>query len=108
MNEFISVHITTKDKVEAQFIGKALLEERLVACINVIENVYSSYWWEGQIEESNEAILIAKTKAAHLQLLIGKVKDLHSYANPCIVALPIIEGSSDYLAWLAKETKRSK
>jgi len=64
----------------------------------------SLYWWEGKIEEASEAVLIVKTRASHLPVLTTRVKELHSYDCPCIVALPITDGSSDYLTWLARET----
>ena len=99
------VYITTKDKDEAGRIGKELVKRRLAACVNIIDNMNSMYWWEGKIQDDQEVILIAKTKQSLVKKLIKKVKSIHSYSTPCIVSLPILDGNSDYLDWLKKETK---
>ena len=78
MSAFNFVYITTKDKDEAKKIGKALLEERLVACVNIIDNMNSLYWWEGAIQDDNETILIAKTKGSLVSEVIEKVKSLQT------------------------------
>jgi periplasmic divalent cation tolerance protein len=102
------IYITTKDKEEARKIGKELVESRLAACINIIENVNSMYWWEGKIQNEGEAVLIAKTKESLVPELIEKVKSMHSYDCPCVVSLPILDGNKDYLEWLQKETKKGR
>ena len=99
-----SVYITTESLDEALAIGKALVEERLAACANVLEGVHSIYWWQGAVQEDREALLILKTRAALVDRLIERVKALHSYDCPCVVALPIEAGNPDYLAWVEKET----
>ena len=99
-----SVYITTESLDEALAIGKALVEERLAACANVLEGVHSIYWWQGAVQEDREALLILKTRAALMDRLIERVKALHSYDCPCVVALPIEAGNPDYLAWVEKET----
>ncbi len=99
------IYITAKDKDEAKAIGRKLVEERLAACVNIIDNVDSIYWWEGKIEEGVEAVIIAKTKEPLVPELINKVKSLHSYECPCIVSLPIVEGNTPYFNWIMKETK---
>ena len=99
------VYMTTSDKTEALKIGRTLVEERLVACVNVIDNMTSVYWWEGKIEDSAEAVLIAKTKESLVEAVINRVKELHSYSCPCVVALPIQDGNADYLEWIEKETR---
>jgi len=99
------VYITTKDKDEARRIGKELVKTRLAACVNIIDNMNSMYWWEGKIQDDQEVILIAKTRQSLVKKLIKKVKSIHSYSTPCIVSLPILDGNSDYLDWLKKETK---
>ncbi|MBU1657349.1 MAG: divalent-cation tolerance protein CutA [Candidatus Omnitrophica bacterium] len=83
------VYITTKDKTEAEMIGKVLIESKLAACVNIIDGMKSIYRWEGKIEEGNEVILIAKTKDTLVPELTEKVKSVHSYSCPCVVALPI-------------------
>ena len=99
------VYMTASDKTEALKIGRTLVEERLVACANVIDNMTSVYWWEGTIEDSAEAVLIAKTKKSLVEAVINRVKELHSYSCPCVVALPIQDGNADYLGWIEKETR---
>mgnify|MGYP001485616838 CR=1 FL=1 len=99
------VYITCKNRDQALHIGRLLVESRLAACANVMESMHSLYWWQGEVVEDQEAVLIVKARAAHLDLLIKAVKSAHSYETPCIVALPILEGNPDYLAWLAAETE---
>ena len=99
------VYITASDKAEALKIGRTLVEERLAACANVIDNMTSIYWWEGKIEESAEVVLIAKTKQELVESLISRVKELHSYSCPCIVSWPINAGNPDYLRWIEEETR---
>lgn len=97
--------MTAKNKQEAQKIGKALVKERLAACVNIIDKMTSMYWWDGKICRSNETILIAKTKKSLVKKVIQKAKSLHSYDCPCIVSLPIKDGNPDFLKWIEKETK---
>ena len=104
-DEFYWVYMTAADKDEARAIGRGLLEARLAACVNIIDHMSSMYWWQGEIQEDGETILIAKTRKAHFPALMEKVKALHSYECPCIIALPIRDGFPDYLQWLAKETE---
>ena len=99
------VYMTAKDKDEARKIGQELVKARLAACVNIIDNMNSMYWWEGEVQDDHEAILIAKTKESLVPELIKKVKSIHSYSCPCIVSLPILEGNKDYLKWLQNETK---
>jgi periplasmic divalent cation tolerance protein len=103
--KFNLVYITTSDPAEAQKIGKAMVGEKLAACANIINGMDSVYRWEGKVEEGKEAILILKTKEKLVPELIEKVRSLHSYACPCIVSLPIVDGNKAYLDWLQKETR---
>ncbi|MFH5831439.1 divalent-cation tolerance protein CutA [Halalkalibaculum sp. DA3122] len=101
------VYITTKDRDEARTIGRALVEEKLAACVNIIDGMESIYRWEGNIEEAKEAILIAKTPYHNVKPLTKRVKQLHSYECPCVVSLTLTEqeGNDEYLRWLIKETQ---
>ena len=99
------VYMTARDKKEARKIGKALVEERLAACVNIIDKMNSIYWWKGKMEKAKEAVLIAKTKKALVPRLIKRVKSLHSYTCPCIVSLPILDGNKEYLRWIGDETR---
>lgn len=100
------VYVTCKDKAEALEIGKAMVEGRWAACANIVDGMESIYWWEGKLESGKESVLILKTQENLLDALTEKVKSLHSYSVPCVVALPIVGGNADYLAWSTKETAR--
>jgi periplasmic divalent cation tolerance protein len=97
-------YITARDHGEALLIGRALLESRSVACINIIEGMQSMYWWEGRLEEARECILIAKTVASKQEEIIRRVKELHSYSVPCVVFWPLSGGNQEYLSWIERET----
>jgi periplasmic divalent cation tolerance protein len=99
------VYITTPNREDALAIGQALIEDRLAACVNVLDGMRSIYRWEGKIEHGQEAILIAKTKEPLVGTLIERVKALHGYSCPCIVAWPIEKGNAPFLDWIEKETR---
>jgi periplasmic divalent cation tolerance protein len=101
----ILVYITAKDKNQARAIGSALVREKYAACANIIDRMNSLYFWEGSLCDDNEAVLIIKTRKSLLDSVIKRVKDLHTYSIPCIVALPIVGGNPDFLKWINKETK---
>jgi periplasmic divalent cation tolerance protein len=88
---------------DALAIGRALVEERLAAAVN-IQNVRSIYRWEGVIEEAAEVLLIAKTRTTLVPQLTARVIALHSYQCPAVVAVPICGGNPDYLAWMEEQT----
>jgi periplasmic divalent cation tolerance protein len=98
----VLVYITTNDKTQAKTIGRTLVEERLAACANIIDGMESIYWWEGKICEDNESVLIVKTRESILDKLTARVKSIHSYACPCVVALRITGGNEDYLRWIGE------
>lgn len=98
------VYMTTETADEARRIGRALVEARLAACANVIGNMTSIYWWDGAVQDGQECVLIAKTTENLVDALTEKVKELHSYDCPCVVALPIGGGNADFLNWIAGET----
>ncbi|MFM2377052.1 MAG: hypothetical protein RLZZ165_2149 [Bacteroidota bacterium] len=100
----VFIYVTCKDRQEAVALGKAAVGARLAACANVMDGMQSIYWWEGQLETSTEAILIMKTREDLVHPLTEKVKSMHSYTVPCVVALPIVAGNGDYLEWLFQET----
>ena len=99
------VYITTSGEEESKKIGRTIVEERLAGCVNIIPTIESLYWWKGEIEEDNESVLIAKTKVSNIRNIIKRVKEIHSYENPAILAIPIIEGSKEYLDYLDAEIK---
>ena len=91
------VFITASSQEEAQRIARTLVEERLAACVNILPGIRSVYRWKGQIHEDPEVLLTAKTAGQMLDPLIQRVKQLHSYEVPEIIALPILAGAEDYL-----------
>jgi len=99
------LYITAQNSEEAKILGTALLEDRLIACVNIVAGIQSMYWWNGSIASDTEVLCIAKTKTSLVPEVIAKVKTLHSYACPCVVALPIIDGNAEFLAWIAHETR---
>jgi len=100
----VIVFITVDSQETAQKIANKLLTERKAACVNIIPKVESHYWWHGKIENTDELLLIVKTRAALLGDLGKLVKQNHPYTVPEIIALPIIDGNPDYLEWIEKET----
>ena len=97
---YIVILVTAKDKKEATKIARGLLEAKLIACVNIIEGVQSLFWWQGQIDMSQEVYLILKTKKILFKKVLKQVKSLHNYQTPEIIALPIVAGSEDYLGWI--------
>lgn len=102
--ENIVVFITASSEDEASKIAKTLVEERLAGCVNIIRNIRSIYSWQGKIEDESEVLMIAKTKRDVFKALSKRVKELHSYTVPEIIAVPIAKGSKDYLKWLEEVT----
>ena len=107
MEEFayIVLFITTATTNEAQRISKVLLEQRKVACVNIVPRVNSLFWWENKLDSAHESLLIVKTKASLLNEVVGLVREIHSYDIPEIIDLPIVGGNQDYLEWIGKEVK---
>ncbi|KZX16490.1 divalent-cation tolerance protein CutA [Methanobrevibacter cuticularis] len=97
------IYITTSNEEEALKIGSKMVKERLAACCNVIKDMKSIYWWENKIANDNESILLLKTLDKNVDKIIQKVEEIHSYENPCILALPIIKSSDSYLKWIEEE-----
>ncbi len=98
--EAIVVYITAPTEEEAVKISKKLVEEKLAGCVNIVKGIRSFYRWEGKIRDDSEILMIAKTRRRHFEPLTNLVKKLHSYSVPEIIAIPIVEGSEEYLNWL--------
>lgn len=107
MTEYIEVHSTTDSKDEATKICSAAVESRLAACAQVLAPLRSTYWWHGKIERADEYFLMMKTTRDKFEALARLIRENHSYEVPDIVAVPILEGSADYLAWISAETQDS-
>ena len=104
----VFVYTTYPSLVEAERIGKAVLEKRLAACVNILPGMISHYWWKGKIERGEEVVMIIKTRASLTEAVQAAVKELHSYDTPAVLVLPIEGGEEGYLAWMMKETEEAK
>jgi periplasmic divalent cation tolerance protein len=96
----IVIFITCANKKEAGFITRALLKNKLVACVNILPKVKSFFWWKGKIDQADEVLLVVKSKKTKLPQIIKLVKSLHSYQVPEIIALNMAGGDKDYLRWI--------
>jgi len=104
MTDYVVIFITAPDEKVASQIAKALVEEKLAGCVNIIKDIRSIYFWQGKVEDEPEVLLVIKTKRRLFERLKDRVKSLHPYSVPEIIALPIVEGSEDYLKWLDEVT----
>ena len=106
MERAVLVYTTWPSIVEAERAGRTIVERRLAACVNILPGMISHYWWDGKIERAEEVVMILKTRATLAEPVRGAVKELHSYATPSIMTLPVENVDPDYHAWIAKETSR--
>ena len=103
----IIVFMTAASAEEAMRIAEALVDSRLAACVQVLPEMHSIYLWKGEVERAREVLMIAKTTMAKFDSLQSKLRAIHSYETPEIIALPIIAGSEDYLKWLTSSLEGS-
>jgi periplasmic divalent cation tolerance protein len=101
----VFVYTTHPSLVEAERAAKAVLEQRLAACVNILPGMISHYWWQGAIERGEEVVMIIKTRASLAEPVRAAVKALHSSTTPAILTLPIEGGEPGYLTWLMRETE---
>ncbi|MFC1664764.1 divalent-cation tolerance protein CutA [Pseudomonadota bacterium] len=99
-NEYQLVLSTCSDAETANILAKTLVEENIAACVNVIENIRSTYRWQGTIESSQEQLLIIKINAANYAKVEKRLAELHPYELPEIIAVPITAGLPAYLSWI--------
>ena len=104
MAEVLQVTTTTGSRAEADAIAQAVVEARHAACVQVVGPITSRYWWEGAVEVAEEWLCLAKTTADRYPALEAAIRELHSYDEPEIVAVPVAAGSPSYLEWVARET----
>ncbi|MDH4134423.1 MAG: divalent-cation tolerance protein CutA [Gammaproteobacteria bacterium] len=97
---FQIVFTTCPDAGTAERIAHALVEENLAACVNILPPMRSVYRWKGKIEEASEHLLVVKIAGARFPAIMDRIRALHPYELPEIVALPIADGLPEYLAWL--------
>jgi len=105
--DFVVVLVTAGSVEEAERLARTLVEERLVGCANVVGPIRSIYRWQGAVEEATERLLVLKARATDVAALERRIRALHSYDVPEVLALPLRAGSAAYLAWLADVTARA-
>jgi periplasmic divalent cation tolerance protein len=103
---YIVIFITVGKRGEAKHIAEALVEGEYAACVNIIDNVTSIFRWQGKIEEAKECLLVIKSLESRLDDIIRRVKQLHSYVVPEIIAFKVVCGSKDYLEWITSSVER--
>ena len=104
MERAVLVYTTWPSIVEAERAGRAIVERRLAAGVNILPGMVSHYWWQGTIERAEEAVMLLKTRASLAQAVGAAVKELHSYTTPSIMVLPVESADPDYQKWIAEET----
>ena len=102
-SDLMMLYVTASSRAEALKLGRALVDERLAACANVLDGMTAIYHWEVKRQEEDEAVLILKTRADRMADLTARLIELHSYDLPCVVAWKIEMGHAPYLAWLRDE-----
>lgn len=103
MEDFIQIFTTTEVKDDAEKIARALVEEKLAACVQIIGPIVSIYRWEDAVEQGEEWLCSIKTSKALFRKVETVIKTIHPYDVPELIALPIVDGSSDYLRWLGEQ-----
>ena len=99
------VYTTYPSVVEAEQAGRALVEQRLCACVNILPGMVSLYWWQGKVDRGEEVVMIIKTRASLAEPVRAAVKQMHSYSTPAILVLPVENVDPDYHAWIVVETQ---
>jgi periplasmic divalent cation tolerance protein len=104
MERAVFVYTTYPSIVEAERAGRALVEQHLCACVNILPGMISHYWWQGTIERGEEVVMIIKTRSSLAERVSTAVKEMHSYATPALLVIPIERVDRGYLDWLMAET----
>lgn len=99
------IYATYPDRVAALAAGRAMVEQGIAGCVNVLPGMTSVYVWKGKTETSDESVLIAKLGAEGAERAVAHILAHHSYEIPAVLVLPVIGGSTDYLAWVREGTK---
>jgi periplasmic divalent cation tolerance protein len=100
------IFVTVGNQDEALKISRSLVEEKLVACVNIVGQIRSLYWWKGEVCDEQEVLLVMKTSSAQFEPLQNRIRELHSYEVPEIIALPVERGLPDYLNWVVESTRQ--
>jgi periplasmic divalent cation tolerance protein len=106
MERAVFVYTTYPSVVEAERAGRALVERRLCACVNILPGMISYYRWEGAVERCEEVTMIIKTRASLAEKVSAAVKEMHSYATPAILVIPLESVDPDYHAWIVAGTEQ--
>jgi periplasmic divalent cation tolerance protein len=106
MTDVLVVFVTVGNGDEAAAIARTLVEEKLVACVNMIPQIRSLYWWKGEVCDDQEVLLIMKTPRGMFAALQQRIRQLHSYEVPEIIALSVEQGLPEYLQWVLRSTSR--
>jgi len=107
VTDCVAVLVTVGSLAEGERIAGAVVSEGLAACVNIVGPIRSIYWWENGVQRDEEQLLIIKTRAVVFGALEARVRALHSYQTPEVIALPITTGSVPYLEWLRSATTRA-
>lgn len=102
----VTILVTAPDEPVATGLARALVEERLAACVNVVPGITSLYRWEGSVQQDGEVLLVIKARREDVGLIAARVRELHPYDLPEVVAMEVAGGSEPYLGWIYRETER--
>ncbi|MDW7679548.1 MAG: divalent-cation tolerance protein CutA [bacterium] len=102
--EYVLILVTTANEDEAEQIGRSLVEKKLIACANIISPAKSIFHWDGELCQENETVMMIKAMKKNFDSIQAEIKEIHSYENPEIIAIPIILGAEDYLNWIKTES----
>ncbi len=105
MPDEMVVLVTASSEEEAARIARVLVDDRLAACVNILPGIRSIYFWDNKVQDERESLMICKTRQPLFEKVMKRVKELHSYTVPEIIALPIAAGSAEYLRWVQETTK---
>ncbi len=105
-NGVVVILVTAPDGAQARQLGRRLVEEKLVACVNVMAGVHSIYHWEDALEEADESLMVLKARREDVEVVTKRVQELHPYDVPEVIALDIVAGNAAYTDWIRSETER--
>ncbi len=100
----VMAYMTAGSVEQARVIAQELISCRLAACVNILEGMTSLYWWDENVEQAQEVVVLAKTRAELMPALIERVRQVHAYECPCIVSWPLTDGHRPFLDWIVRET----
>jgi periplasmic divalent cation tolerance protein len=107
MERAVLVYTTWPSIVEAERAGRAIVERRLAACVNILPGMVSHYWWQGKIERAEEVVMLIKTRAGVAEAVGKAVRGSHSYTTPSIMIVPVESVDADYYRWILEETRQN-